>query len=240
MLQKILPTLISRSEPIIFDVGANIGQYSNALLDTLPTAIVHAFEPSSEVFCTLKGNVHSNRIATIMMGMSDRSGSVELFDYPNRASSHASLYSEVLIGLHHAKSVRKTTVALTTLDEYCAEHCVKEIDFIKIDTEGHELAVLKGGKRMIESGLLPLIQFEFNEMNAISRVFLKDFYSVLEGYQFFRLMPNGLLPLGPYSSRNEIFAFQNILAVLSQSYPSGSVDQFVVQPPNSPPKRKIS
>ena len=45
-------------------------------------------------------------------------------------------------------------------------------------------------------------------MNVMSRVFLRDFYRFLKAYDFFRLTPNGLLRLGPYSSRNEIFPLE--------------------------------
>jgi hypothetical protein len=126
-------------------------------------------------------------------------------------------------------------VALNTLDDYCAERSLEKIDFIKIDTEGHELAVLQGGKQLIKSGRLPLIQFEFNEMNIVSKSVLKDFYALLQGYEFFRLMPNGLLPLGPYNSRNEIFVFQNILAVKSELYPPALMASFVVSTLPAPP-----
>ena len=57
------------------------------------------------------------------------------------------------------------------------------------------------------------IQFEFNEMNVCARVFLKDYYELLPQYQFYRLVEKGLKSLGNYSPKNEIFRYQNILAV---------------------------
>jgi hypothetical protein len=49
-------------------------------------------------------------------------------------------------------------------------------------------------------------------MNVISRVFLRDFYKLIPQYAFFRLDEGRLIPLGEYSTRNEIFQFHNIVA----------------------------
>ena len=84
---------------------------------------------------------------------------------------------------------------------------------LKIDTEGYESEVLKGASRMISNELIDIIQLEFNEMNVISKVFLKDFYNMLPGYNFFRLDSNRLIALNNYNPANEIFLFQNIVAV---------------------------
>ena len=60
------------------------------------------------------------------------------------------------------------------------EKKIDDIDFIKIDVEGHELAVLQGAVNMINQNRIKVIQFEFNVANILSRVFLKDFYDLLE------------------------------------------------------------
>lgn len=99
------------------------------------------------------------------------------------------------------------------LDQYCKDNAIDHIDFIKIDTEGHELSVLRGCEQLIYDHNLKVVQFEFNEMNVMSRSFLRDFYSILAGFSFYRLRQDGLLSLGKYNTRNEIFKFQNIIAV---------------------------
>lgn len=42
---------------------------------------------------------------------------------------------------------------------------------------------------------------------------MKDFYDLLQGFSFYRLLPGGLLPMGPYTPFHEIFQFQNIMAL---------------------------
>ena len=86
------------------------------------------------------------------------------------------------------------------------------IKFIKIDTEGSELKVLRGATHMLQTGRIKYIQFEFNHMNIISRSFLRDFYELLSAYDIYRVLRDGLVPV-PYQETMEIFAYQNFLAI---------------------------
>jgi len=136
----------------------------------------------------------------------------------------------VLKDLHRAKTIKETNIPLITLDAYCCAASIPGIDFLKIDTEGNDLKVLKGSQAMIRKNAIRVIQFEFNQTNVFSHVFLKDFYDILRGYSFYRLLPHALLPLGSYSFRNEIFAFQNILALNDAFIDDSLVAPFVSCP----------
>src|SRR5207244_3538332 len=145
------------------------------------------------------------------LGLSDTEGSAIIYDYDQPdGSEHASLFSDVFADIYRVEKIKETRIPLTTMDHFCCAEQISGIDFLKIDTEGNELKVLKGSQSLIQNNAIRAIQFEFNEMNVISRVFLRDFYDLLQGFTFYRLLPDGLLPLGRYSPRNEIFAFQNI------------------------------
>ena len=45
LIKKILPKLLDRDHPVIFDVGANMGNFTNLILQRFPNAQIHAFEP---------------------------------------------------------------------------------------------------------------------------------------------------------------------------------------------------
>ena len=198
----------------MFDVGANVGHYSKALYSAFPKAQIVAFEPVPRTFEVLRATLATTTVKCCSIGLSDAEGDAIIYNYDQvDGSEHASLFPGVLKGLHRAKKIKETTVPLITLDAYCCAASIPGIDFLKIDTEGNDLNVLKGSQAMIQKNAIRAIQFEFNETNVFSRVFLKDFYDILRGYSFYRLLPHALLPLGRYSPRNEIFAFQNILAL---------------------------
>ena len=57
------------------------------------------------------------------------------------------------------------------------------------------METIKGSEKMISSGKIRMIQFEFNEVNIIRRRFLKDFYNALPDYIFYRLDEKRLIPL---------------------------------------------
>jgi hypothetical protein len=107
-------------------------------------------------------------------------------------------------------------VPVTTIDAYLEEEGWPHVALLKIDTEGHELRVLEGAAVALSRGLVDCIQFEFNEMNVISRSFLHDFRTLLSSHRFFRLLPRGVVPLRG-EPLEELFAFQNIVAVRTNS-----------------------
>lgn len=220
-LSKFLPSVISKHSSkgplVLFDVGANVGKYTVALHKNFPSAKIFSFEPNTETVSTLRETVKKQageNITVVPSGLSSHTGSMELNSYGNnRASSHASLYSAVLSDYHHSKDNVTIPAEFTTLDEFVDTNNIATIHLLKIDTEGHELEVLKGASRSLNNGLVQVIQFEFGECHIYSRVFLRDFYSLLKGFEFYRLIPGSIMALGEHSPEYEIFRFQNIIAV---------------------------
>lgn len=209
--------LKGKKSPVVFDIGANVGNYSKTIKTINPSARVYAFEPHPKTFAILQTLATEARFEAFNTGMSDQETSLTLYDRTDSpdGSSHASLYKEVIEGIHQITS-NSVIVQLTTLDNFVQKHTLHgQIDLLKIDTEGHELPVLKGAQKLIASKKIAAVQFEFNEMNVASRVFMKDFYECLPEYDFYRLLPDGLVPLGNYNNPllKELFAFQNIVAL---------------------------
>ncbi len=201
------------SRPVIFDVGANVGKYSMMLAKELSDAQIYAFEPNSNTFDQLIANV-GDLVTCINAGMGIDEETEKIFSYSdNLASSHASMYGDVFRMFHNTNDVTEIDFQMITLDKFCEREKITDIDFLKIDTEGNELNVLKGATRMLSGGRIKIIQFEFGECNVFSRVFLRDFYELLTNYDIYRLDSERLIPLFEYASINEIFRFQNFIAV---------------------------
>lgn len=219
-ISEVLPAILHKSKPVnFFDVGANVGELSLELARSMPNATVFAFEPNPSTYEVLLSNTVEKGIQCFNCGLGDSKKTAKLFSYDeNRESGHASMYEDMFeiyggYGVKEAKNVVKIDIELETVDEVCSQHGVSRIDFLKIDVEGNELNVLKGALEMLGQNAISLIQFEIADCNILSRVFLWDFYRILSNYRFYRLAEKSLIPLGEYRSRNEIFQFQNILAV---------------------------
>ena len=228
LIRDVLPRIIRAEKPVFFDVGANRGEMSAALLESFSTARILAFEPNpvtykalTEALNRFSSGGQAPSLVCIEAGLGAKPGKGVLHCYTSdQMSGHASMYRDVFrfyegYGINAASDLTTFEFDIDTIDNVCKTRGIEAIDFVKIDVEGHELSVLKGATEML--GRIALIQFEFNEGNVLSRTFMRDFYELLRDFTFFRLAPDRLIPMGSYASRHEIFQFQNILAVRTGS-----------------------
>lgn len=205
--------LDGKASPVLFDVGANVGKYSGMLREAFPNAKIYAFEPNINAFRLLEENIRG-KAECLNLGMGSGQKSGKLYNYTGTpASSHASSFQEMFTLFHKADNLAEIEFEMTSVDGFCMERKIDDIDLLKIDTEGFELEVLKGAQGMLAGGRVKVIQFEFGECNVFSRVFLRDFYEVLRDFNIFRLDSQRLIPLPSYEPVNEIFRFQNMVAV---------------------------
>lgn len=204
--------------PLVIDVGANIGGYAKDVFEANISSFVYAFEPHPITFRKLNNNIANEKLKTFNLGLGNEKGKLELFDYKdNDGSAHASLYKEVITDLHR-KGVVSHTVEVVKLDDFFMEYKIDTIDLLKIDTEGNEYNVLLGAEKYLTEKKIKAIHFEFNEMNIISKIYFKNFWDLLIGFEFYRMLPGGnLIRLKKYSPLScEIYAFQNIVAILKK------------------------
>jgi len=203
----------------VLDVGANIGKYSKEVLNIDENINLFAFEPHPKSYSALNNNIKSQNFKSFNLGVGDKCENLELYDYDTKeGSEHASLYREVIEDLHKGKAVAHN-ITVIRLDDFLKEQKVIFVDLLKIDTEGNELNVLLGAKDYLANNRIKAIHFEFNEMNVVSKSYFKNFWDLLTNYKFYRLLPGGkLFEIKSYSPVNcEIFAFQNIIALLKKN-----------------------
>lgn len=200
---------------VVLDVGANIGSYSNKIKKLSPSAEIYAFEPHPITYQRLRDEASKYGYRAFNLGCGSETGNLKLYDYKDNleGTQHASIHKDVIEKIHCSAST-EWDIQVTTLDSFLTEQKIAHVDLLKIDTEGHELSTLMGCRKSIEDQMIDIIQFEFNEMNIVSKVFFRDFYELLPNYSFYRMMPDGYLPINIYSPMFcEIFAYQNIIAI---------------------------
>lgn len=209
--------LKGRSGCVVFDVGANVGDYSRKIFQACPQATVYAFEPHPKTFSVLSNTMRQSNFLPVNAAAGEKEGEFSLFDYEAQdGSSHASLYKDVIENIHQAKSIEHK-VRVIELGAFARSKNIEKIDLLKIDTEGNELNALMGILDYIKSEKIEAIHFEFNEMNVSSRTFFRDFWELLPNYNFYRLLPDGMVKIESYSPVYcEIFAYQNIVAILKR------------------------
>jgi FkbM family methyltransferase len=188
----------------VFDVGANVGEYAEQLLACWgDRAELWCFEPSPSTFDLLSTRLSGRPGVNLEnLGFSDTEGSLTLYSR-GKGSKVASVH-----GRHSEEWQLDQTeeIRVRTLDSYCAEHGIDCLDFLKLDVEGHELSILRGAKRMLETGSVRYIQFEVSVASIDSRVFFRDFWEMLSGrYRLWRVLAHGLVEVSSYDESQEVF-----------------------------------
>lgn len=136
------------------DVGANIGNHSVFLAGLFSNVL--AFEPNPQVFALLQLNTLGRQIIPLNYGLSNiASNRILSIDRENLGASRITgddVDSD-------SNSLNTLGIEVCRLDDVAEIDASKTISLIKIDVEGHELAVLEGAVRIIERER-PVIVFE--------------------------------------------------------------------------------
>ena len=146
----------------IIDCGAQSGLYS-LYAKYLPNATFYSFEPFITTFQLLNDNICINDIRnvnTYNIGLSDRIGSCIL----NTCVSHNGLHT-IGNNVRRFNDIKPIEIQVNTIDNLFYDKNI-QVDFIKIDTEGWEYFILKGGEKTIRK-YKPKIQIEWFETNMI-------------------------------------------------------------------------
>lgn len=203
---------------IVFDVGANVGQFAKMAVHEISLEnVIYSFEPSGKTYLALQDVIKVNKLESQVVAYNIGFGSVEasLTLYSSEISSTiASLYNQAN-PLREFKNDYKEVVKIETIDQFCTVNSVSRIDYLKLDIEGHEYQALLGSVDMLSNNKVSFIQFEFGECQIDSKTFFRDFYNLLEDkYDLYRIVSDGLAPIKSYSADLEVFSTANYLAEL--------------------------
>jgi len=213
----LLKTILQKYKPKnIFDVGANEGDYAQACLKLGYQGQIYCFEPHPKTFARLQQKfAQQANIQCVNKGLSAQTQTAVIYDHASaQGSEHATLYADT-ISQTHKSQIQQTEIQLISFDQWAKEAGIDNVDFFKIDIEGHELSALQGAKEWIETQKIAIMQIEFGETNIASRTFFRDIRSLLApNYRLYRLLPQGVLEMNFANEYlHELFAFQNLVAV---------------------------
>ena len=219
MLSKFL-----RSGMIFLDVGANIGIFSVLVSGLVgPKGRVLSFEPDPANFRRLARNIYMSRLSNVVLNriaLMDRKGLVPLKALVEDGWGMYSSVGEPLSGVEEPSGLsggRVThLVRCSTLDEYVRENGIRSVDLVKVDVEGAELSVLRGGEKLLRARRAPVLIIEFNRVTTrIMGYDLLELRRYVEslGYTLHRLVGGGryLTKLGVL----DIARYENLVALKS-------------------------
>jgi FkbM family methyltransferase len=188
---KFLREMLQPGQHVI-DIGANFGVYSLSLAKVVgPAGSVRAFEPTASTAALLEASVSLNGFQHVQVSrtaLSNYSGTAQI-------AIASSPEMNALLSANEVSNLPVETVRVETLDALNAEGALNQVSFMKIDAEGHEANILKGGQAFF-SIAAPLVMYEIIHSNG-PRLDLVGMFSQM-GYESYRLIP-GLNVLVPFS-----------------------------------------
>ena len=197
----------------IFDVGANRGEYTSAILALYPSSRVFSFEPSRETFRLLEVELAAmSQVFKLNYGLGVKSQSQLLY----KEGQYARIASLTPLDVIDPDYTEK--VIIRTLDEVVSEYSISEIDLLKIDVEGHELDVIKGAQNTLSLRKIKFLQFELGGASIETNTTLKDIYDVLSKYDYrlYLISRRGIVPLDTYDYQFEQYSTTNFFAELRE------------------------
>jgi FkbM family methyltransferase len=199
-----------RHPKVVFDVGADLGQHTQKILQIDDKTEVHCFEPTKSIYLKLKRKFQSENVYINNIALSDKNGKRTFYE---NAVGH-SFNSFYKIAVDKKPKLKAESISTATLDDYCKRKKIGHIDFVKIDTEGAELLVLAGAKKMLSKRAIDIIQFEFGYSAIFARNFLKDCFDFFDqfGYEIYKIKPLKVERI-KYDVSLERCSYANFLAV---------------------------
>jgi FkbM family methyltransferase len=192
-LQRWALAMAPGGEVHVADVGANVGLWSRSLLSAASGASrvadvrLHAFEPDACAYERLERSLSATRATLTRAALSDHQGTSVLHVVAPGAGTNS-------LHLVPGTSAATETIRTITLDSYAAGSGVPGFALVKIDTEGHDLAVLRGARGLLAEHRIAVVQFEYNHRWVFARTFLRDAFEFLAdlGYRVGKLTPRGV------------------------------------------------
>ena len=202
----------SSGSNIIFDVGANRGNFATSILLRAPLSQVHGFEPNPEIFSIFEevsNNVGKNngkpRIIANQCGVGRSTDQIEfIINKAHYTSSFLPVSEDVVKGFPDTDftEVKRVPVQVRTIEKYAVEHQISNAKLLKIDVQGYELEVLKGCGEFLDRIEYVFVEVEFTPLyvgspswhSVVSFLHKRDFHPVTMAG--FCLSPDGDLLQG--------------------------------------------
>ena len=150
--------------PIIFDVGANKGDITRLYRSRFPNSVIYAFEPFPPSYAQLvESTREDSSVFAQPVALGKETGTIVM--QVNTSSATNSLLeteqvAEAYWGHGQVQTISRVEVEVTTLDDFCRKHTVEHIDILKLDTQGTEIQILRGARRMFSEGRVTLVYTE--------------------------------------------------------------------------------
>lgn len=178
----------------VIDVGANVGQFAVASAKLFPDVIVYSFEPNPESVRTLKKYVNSlQNVLVYPIGLGDKTGELNFHvNSHSHSSSILPLSKNHSIAFPNAKEMKVIQIEVSTLDDVFSDIELPSPVLLKLDVQGYEAQVLRGGVETLKRVNCVILESSFKPLYEGEILFM-EIVRLMEGYGFVFKRPVGWL-----------------------------------------------
>lgn len=201
--EKILVQNIIKPGMVVFDVGANVGDYSVLFSELVSSqGKIYSFEPASSTFKKLQSRTEKLGLQNISLFQnivfSNHGQLIEFNEFPEAYSVWNSVGKPAMLnpetGKEYVPIVTTELIRTVSLDSFCKEQNIEKIDYLKLDVEGAESDALQGSVDLLKRQAIRFIQFEISRkmLEGLDRK-AEDTFQLLHqyGYECHRIQKDG-------------------------------------------------
>lgn len=160
-LERLVDALPAQPAGVAIDGGANNGLFSFLLHERFPQARIYAFEPAPELQPYLRRNLGSVTVTLREAALAEASGEVTLYFCGDADQVGSTIRDNVEIFASPKSKVEEHRVPAVSLDDFVQSEGIERIAVLKLDVQGAELPILKGGTRALEITDVLLLECTF-------------------------------------------------------------------------------
>ena len=178
--------LIEKNIKTIIDIGANEGQFAQKMRLLFPNAKIISFEPITQVYQQLNENFKNDKsFISYNFGLGEKEENITMWLNEYSPSSSILKMSDHLNHFQNAKETAKINIEIKPLDKVLNKSKIETPYLTKIDVQGFEKYVIKGGQSLIKNSLIIIIEVSFCSLFE-NQVLFDEIYSILKslGYKY--------------------------------------------------------
>jgi len=181
--------LVSQPNPVIFDVGAHVGETAKRYRLIFPDATIYCFEPFPPSFARLFHSLSEDkRVEIHQVALSETSGTGRLTINKSDATNSLLSTDQRAVqywgpGLLDTQDVME--VAIQTVDAFCHQRRIDRINILKLDVQGSEYSVLLGAQKMLSNHAIDIVYMEMiTAPTYIGQRNLHEYLALFESHNY--------------------------------------------------------
>ncbi len=150
----------------VLDIGANTGQFASRMRTVLPEARIYSFEPLADCYAKLQERfAGDDRFTGYNCALGEAEGSAVIHRSAHSPSSSLLPMAELHRTQYpHTAETRDETITVRTLDGLAGELSLEPNVLIKVDVQGFEDRVIRGGQATFAQARVLLMEISFQEL----------------------------------------------------------------------------